>query len=115
MSRHTKTTTRLNVQIFQAEEALDKIVNLSTWNPALNECINTIQLVLKVCEHKMLRLEELEAEISRLRAVAELYETLKENDLVDHCATLESELEAAKRRIEELEGARASLQETGTD
>lgn len=113
---HTKTTTRLNVQISHAEAALDTIVNLASWNPELNECVNTIQLVLKVCEHKLLRLEELQTEVAKLRARASVADIQKNTDLVTHCAELQAELEAANRRIAELEGNGESedLQETGT-
>lgn len=111
---HTKTTTRLNVQISHAEAALDTIVHTANWNPELNECVNVIQLVLKVCEHKLLRLEELQVEVAKLRAIASLADIQKNTDLVSHCAELQAELEAANARIAELEGETEDLQETGT-
>lgn len=99
---HDKSTLRLDVRISKAEDALSKIVEISNWNKEVNECVNVIQLVLKICEHKMLRLEELEKEVSKLRITASVQVLAEETNLAEHCAKLESEILELKAQLEEV-------------
>lgn len=112
---HTKTTTRINVNVSHAEEALEKLLDTVHDKKNISEHASTIQLVLKVCEHKLLRLAELEHEVTRLRAQTTVLELRKDADLVSHCVELEAELAEALRKIDELEGVEIDLQDTGTD
>ncbi len=92
-------TVRINVNVAHAEDALSRIISSATWDHSLNESVNTIQLVLKVCEHKMLRLQELEKEIGKLRMAASVKSLSDNTNLAEHCASLEVELAEAKRQI----------------
>lgn len=95
-------TVRINVKISAAEEALSRIVGSAAWDHSLNEAVNTIQLVLKVCEHKMLRLQELEKEIGKLRLAASVQNLSEDTNLAEQCASLEVELAEARREIASL-------------
>lgn len=111
----SKPTLKLDLSIANAEKALDKIVNSINNIVELNECIDIVRLVLKICEHKVLQTEELQKELFKLKSKCLLFEMRKDYDLISHCAELQSELDAAKRRIEELEDLEViELRETGT-
>jgi len=126
---HTKTTTKINIRISHAEDALEKLFHTPVSESSEKEraeFVNIIQLVLKVCEHKLLRLEDLESQVAHFKAKTSMLELSKNVDLVTHAVELEAELTAAKERIAKLEAyvhsivgieedPTESLQETGTD
>lgn len=116
MIMNDKPTVKLDLSPSSAERALNTIAESVTLTPELTECVGTVQLVLKIYEHRLLQMQELQRELFKLKSKAVLFEMSKDSDLISHCAELQSELDAANKRIEELEDLETiELRETGTE
>jgi len=88
-------TTKVNIQIAEAEKALQELrSNLDLDQHGKRAHLDTIELAIKIFEHKMLRIKELETEIMRLKSIR-----YNESHLMHEMIQLQQDLDEALEKI----------------
>ena len=106
---HTRPTIEINIQVSQAESALDNLQEDSSPEEK-QRSIDTVRLALKIFEHKILRIKELEMQLDSIRN--DLGKT-REIEYIQEIADQDKKIKKYEEIISDLRSS-SRLSQTGT-